>query len=71
MAGYTIEIPEHMLKELKIFAVRNHIDLPQATARAFALIQIANTAANNTDQLAVIHVEPGQQPKIVSRIDGV
>ena len=71
MSAYTIEIPEDVLKDLKVFADRNNISIAEATARAFALVAIANTASQQHHTLGVIHREPGQKPEVVGEITGV
>ena len=71
MSAYTIEIPDSILKDLKTFAECNKISVPEAMARAFALVAIANTASEQHHTLAVIHEEEGQKPEVIGKITGV
>jgi hypothetical protein len=71
MSAYTIEIPDSILKDLQTFAERNKISVPEATARAFALVAIANTAFQQHHTLGVIHKEEGQKPEVIGEITGV
>ncbi|PZN76226.1 MAG: hypothetical protein DM484_17000 [Candidatus Methylumidiphilus alinenensis] len=73
MSTYKIEIPESIKKDLQMFADRKHITLEEASARAFALLAIANTVSEQNNTLGVITKSKSadETSKVVGEITGV
>ena len=73
MSTFKIEIPEAIKKDLQIFAGRKHISLEEASARAFALLAIANTVSEQNNTLGVITKSKSADEisTVVSEITGV
>jgi len=73
MSTFKIEIPEAIKKDLQIFADRKHISLEEASARAFALLAIANTVSEQNNTLGVITKSKSADEisTVVSEITGV
>jgi metal-responsive CopG/Arc/MetJ family transcriptional regulator len=72
MSSYTINLSGKILEELDAFAKRNNISRAEAAKRAFALLAVANTAAQHHDAIGIVQPARDDEPeKVIKVLAGV
>lgn len=70
--SYTIDLSGKILEDLDAFATRNNISRAEAAKRAFALLAVANTAAEHHSTLGIVQPAKDSEPgKVIKVIAGV